>query len=57
MRLETDEYGFIVPGMASEEGMFSAGVAGGPIDVAASVQSATAAALRAVQAVAGGTSR
>ncbi len=42
-----DEYGFVV----SEEGVFGAGVATGPLDVSMSVQSATAAALRAVQAV------
>jgi quinone-modifying oxidoreductase subunit QmoA len=44
---ELDEYGFVV----SEEGVFGAGVATGPLDVSMSVQSATAAALRAVQAV------
>jgi quinone-modifying oxidoreductase subunit QmoA len=44
---EVDDYGFVV----SEEGVFGAGVATGPLDVSMSVQSATAAALRAVQAV------
>jgi quinone-modifying oxidoreductase subunit QmoA len=52
--LETDEYGFVVPGNGNADGMFSAGVAAGPLDVAASVQSATAAALRAAQAVGDG---
>ncbi len=52
--LETDEYGFVVPGNGNADGMFSAGVAAGPLDVAASVQSATAAALRAAQGVGGG---
>ena len=50
--LTVDDYGFIVP--ETGDGQFAAGVAAGPIDVAASVQSATAAALRAVQAVHGG---
>ncbi len=49
--LAQDEYGFIVPEIGDMDGMFSAGVAQGPFDVSASVQSATAAALRAVQAV------
>ncbi|MBF0167064.1 MAG: CoB--CoM heterodisulfide reductase iron-sulfur subunit A family protein [Alphaproteobacteria bacterium] len=44
---QLDDYGFVV----SEEGVFGAGVATGPLDVSMSVQSATAAALRAVQAV------
>ncbi|MFQ5955099.1 MAG: CoB--CoM heterodisulfide reductase iron-sulfur subunit A family protein [Kiloniellales bacterium] len=52
--LERDEYGFIVPGTGEEDGMFQAGVAAAPLDVALSVQTATAAALRAVQAVTGG---
>jgi len=51
--LTTDEYGFIVPEAGESEGMFSAGVAGGPLDVSMSVQSATAAALKAIQAVRG----
>ena len=55
--LETDEYGFIIPSLGDGNGMFPAGVAVAPIDVAASVQSATAAALRAVQAVGGGAGR
>jgi quinone-modifying oxidoreductase subunit QmoA len=46
-----DEYGFLVPGDEDEGGIFSAGVAAGPLDVSMSVQSATAAALKAVQAV------
>lgn len=50
-----DEYGFLVPaGTGDGEGIFSAGVASGPLDVSMSVQSATAAALKAVQAVRGG---
>jgi quinone-modifying oxidoreductase subunit QmoA len=44
---EMDDYGFVV----GEEGIVGAGVATGPLDVSMSVQSATAAALRAVQAV------
>ncbi len=50
--LTMDDYGFIVP--EPGEGMFAAGVAGAPLDVSQSVQSATAAALRAIQAVRGG---
>ena len=50
--LTMDDYGFIVP--EPDEGMFAAGVAGAPLDVSQSVQSATAAALRAIQAVRGG---
>ncbi len=53
MELETDEYGFLVPRLGDGEGMFSCGVAAGPLDVSMSVQSATAAALKAVQAVRG----
>ncbi len=50
-----DEYGFLVANGASDgEGIFSAGVASGPLDVSMSVQSATAAALKAVQVVRGG---
>jgi quinone-modifying oxidoreductase subunit QmoA len=52
--LEQDEYGFLVPKLHDAEGMFSCGVAAGPLDVSMSVQSATAAALRAVQAVRAG---
>ena len=52
--LEPDEYGFVLPRIGDSDGMFAAGVAIGPIDVAQSVQSATAAALRAIQAVRGG---
>jgi quinone-modifying oxidoreductase subunit QmoA len=51
--LARDEYGFIVPDGVDDDGMFSAGVAGGPFDVSSSVQSATAAALRAIQVVRG----
>ncbi len=47
-----DEYGFIVP--EPGDGMIVAGGAAGPFDVSMSVQSATAAALKAIQAVAGG---
>jgi quinone-modifying oxidoreductase subunit QmoA len=52
--LERDEYGFVVPGAAEDGGQFSAGVAAGPVDVALSTQSATAAALKAIQAVRAG---
>ncbi len=48
--LSKDDYGFVV----DEGGQFSAGVAGGPFDVALSTQSATAAALKAIQTVRGG---
>lgn len=46
-----DDYGFLVAEEGDGEGIFSAGVASGPLDVSMSVQSATAAALKAVQAV------
>ncbi len=52
--LAQDDYGFIVPEIGDDDGMFSAGVAAGPLDVSMSVQSATAAALKAIQAVRGG---
>lgn len=52
--MEQDEYGFLIPGWGDEGGQFSAGVAGGPFDVALSTQSATAAALKAIQAVRAG---
>jgi quinone-modifying oxidoreductase subunit QmoA len=52
--MNKDEYGFIVPGFGEDEGQFSAGVAAGPFDVALSNQSATAAALKAIQAVQAG---
>ncbi len=55
--LEMDEYGFIVPKLGDGDGMFAAGVATGPLDVSMSVQSATAAALKAIQAVQGGAAR
>ena len=48
-----DDYGFIVPLPGDAPGMTSAGVAGGPLDVSMSVQSATAAALSAIQAIRG----
>ena len=51
--LAQDDYGFIMPEMGDGDGMFAAGVAGGPLDVSMSVQSATAAALKAIQAVRG----
>lgn len=50
--LPVDDYGFIVP-ESSRDGVLSAGVASGPLDVSMSVQSATAAALKAIQAVSG----
>ncbi|MCP5368064.1 MAG: CoB--CoM heterodisulfide reductase iron-sulfur subunit A family protein [Hyphomicrobiales bacterium] len=53
VELEMDEYGFIVPHAPEVDGMISAGVAQGPLDVSMSVQSATAAALKAIQAVRG----
>ncbi len=49
--IAADEYGFLVPREGDGAGIFSAGVAAGPLDVSMSVQSATAAALKAVQAV------
>lgn len=52
--VEMDDYGFIVP-EGNEGGIMSAGVASGPLDVSMSVQSATAAALKAIQAVSGRT--
>jgi quinone-modifying oxidoreductase subunit QmoA len=50
--LPFDEYGFVIP---DEEGsgMAVAGVASGPLDVSMTAQSATAAALKAIQAVRG----
>ena len=54
VNLEMDEYGFIVPNPDADDGMIAAGVASGPLDVSMSVQSATAAALKAIQAVSGG---
>lgn len=53
-KLVRDDYGFIVPEIGDDDGQFSAGVASGPLDVSMSVQSATAAALKAIQAVRGG---
>ena len=50
--VDMDDYGFIVPQM--DDGMIAAGVANGPFDVSMSVQSATAAALKAIQIVSGG---
>ena len=53
--ISVDDYGFLVVGeVADQDGIFSAGVAAGPLDVSMSVQSATAAALKAVQAVRAG---
>jgi quinone-modifying oxidoreductase, subunit QmoA len=53
-----DEYGFLAPpddgGGACAAGQFAAGVASGPLDVSMSVQSATAAALKAIQTARGG---
>lgn len=49
--LDMDDYGFIVASPENPDGHISAGVAMGPIDVSMSVQSATAAALKAIQAV------
>ena len=49
--LEEDEHGFVIPALGGDGGQFSAGVASGPVDVALSAQSATAAALKAIQAV------
>ena len=48
-----DEYGFVINGDDSDNGQFAAGVAGGPFDVALSTQTATASALKAIQAVRG----
>jgi len=50
---ERDEYGFVINGDDSDNGQFAAGVAGGPFDVALSTQTATASALKAIQAVRG----
>jgi quinone-modifying oxidoreductase subunit QmoA len=50
--VELDEYGFLVATSGSD-GICPAGVASAPLDVSMSVQSATAAALKAVQAVRG----
>ncbi|MEO5373641.1 MAG: CoB--CoM heterodisulfide reductase iron-sulfur subunit A family protein [Alphaproteobacteria bacterium] len=52
MEVGMDDYGFVVPAL-DDDGVFAAGVASGPIDVSMSVQSATAAALKAIQAVSG----
>lgn len=49
--MEQDEYGFLVPSAEGDGGIIPAGVAAGPLDVSMSVQSATAAALKAIQAV------
>ncbi len=50
--VEQDEYGFLVA-TAESDGLCPAGVAAGPLDVSMSVQSATAAALKAVRAARG----
>ncbi|MBM3554785.1 MAG: CoB--CoM heterodisulfide reductase iron-sulfur subunit A family protein [Alphaproteobacteria bacterium] len=52
--LPVDDYGFVVPGLDEETGLAAAGVASGPLDVSMSAQSATAAALKAVQAITAG---
>ena len=49
--VEQDAYGFLVPSLEGDGGIIPAGVAAGPLDVSMSVQSATAAALKAIQAV------
>ncbi len=49
--LTQDDYGFVVPLDGAADGQISCGVAAGPLDVSMSAQSATAAALRAIQAV------
>jgi quinone-modifying oxidoreductase subunit QmoA len=49
--LSMDDYGFLVSGLDEVSGTTAAGVATGPLDVSMSVQSATAAALKAIQAV------
>ena len=53
MALEADDYGFVVPALGDDDGIFPAGVAAAPHDVSLSVQSATAAALKAIQVVGG----
>ncbi|MDH3913054.1 MAG: CoB--CoM heterodisulfide reductase iron-sulfur subunit A family protein [Rhodospirillales bacterium] len=53
MSLEADDYGFVVPALEGDDGIIPAGVAAAPHDVSLSVQSATAAALKAIQAVGG----
>ena len=53
MALEADDYGFVVPSLGDDDGIFPAGVAAAPHDVSLSVQSATAAALKAIQVVGG----
>ena len=53
IRDQTDEYGFLAPPDGAG-GMCAAGVASGPLDVSMSVQSATAAALKAIQTAQGG---
>jgi len=50
--VEQDEYGFLVA-TAEPDGLCPAGVASAPLDVSMSVQSATAAALKAVRTVRG----
>lgn len=49
----TDDYGFVVL-CGDDEAIYSAGVASGPLDVSMSVQSASAVALKAIQAARGG---
>jgi quinone-modifying oxidoreductase, subunit QmoA len=53
LKASMDDYGFLAPPDGGG-GMFAAGVASGPLDVSMSVQSATAAALKAIQTAQGG---
>ena len=53
VKAAADDYGFLAPPDGGG-GMFAAGVASGPLDVSMSVQSATAAALKAIQTAQGG---
>ena len=52
LKAQMDDYGFLQP--PDGGGMLAAGVACGPLDVSMSVQSATAAALKAIQTAQGG---
>ena len=56
LKAKMDDYGFLPP-PEDGGGMFAAGVASGPLDVSMSVQSATAAALKAIQTAQGGRAR
>ena len=53
VKAQMDDYGFLPPPDGGG-GMYAAGVASGPLDVSMSVQSATAAALKAIQTAQGG---